>query len=203
MLHRLRAAVTDAFPPVEVAHAHSGTHSYVFVVIDDHELHGTVQHPLADLARAIGIEVPEDDAQAERAIEDHGAAIVSCVSEHFSLAGSDGAWQLAYGAPRLLTHGHGAYGIVPFEVTVVVGDPGSFTVTSTGLAGQGHHHETLVIAKTFDGVGRFRTARSEQFEVDPHVGSVAVAIDPGSPVGALAGAAKGVGRGLRRRLPGS
>lgn len=205
MPNRIRTVVATVLPPIEVAHAHSGSDSYVFVVVDDHDVHGTVQHPLGRLAGAIGAPMPEE-ADAEGFVADHADTIVALVGDHVTIAGADGPWSPSFGPPRVLAHGHGTYVIVPFTIPVVVGDPTAFTITSTGPGAADHdhhHHGTLVIAKTFDGVGRFRTARSKRFEPDPDTGTAEVVLDAGSPVRSVVGAARGVGRGLRRRLPGA
>ncbi len=188
----LLAAVRGVFAPSRFAHAHSGTHSYVYVVTENDAITGNVQFPINDLNAAAGLTIPQDEPGARSAIAANIDVITKYASSHLTLSSGDLPWDLTFTGHRVLERKAGSYAILEYAVSGIAPVPRRFTVTYDGLMEVDHHHEAIVIVKTAAGIGKLRTEDEQRIPVTAGTTRHEVTIPEESVVNDVKGAAESV-----------
>lgn len=190
MIFRPLGAIAGAAAPRRCAHGHSGTHSYVYVVVDGDRVEGNVQFPIADLNRITGLTIPQDEAGAMAAIAAAAATIQAYAADHLTLSASGRSWPIDFTGHRVLERKAGSYAILEYVARPGGPVPRRFTVAYDGIVEQDHHHEALVIVKTAAGVGRLRTEDEQRIPVTSGSTSLDVTIPEESVANDVRGAAR-------------
>lgn len=186
----LRPITRWALAPRLEAHAHSGTHSYVYVVVDGDRVEGNVQFPIGDLNHATGLAIPQDEVGAMEAMAGDMATIQAYAADHLTLSADGRSWPLDFTGHRVLERKAGSYAILEYVAGPGGHLPRRFTVAYDGIMEQNHHHEALVIVKTTTGLGRLRTETEQRIPVTAGTTSVDVTIPEASTVNDVKGAAQ-------------
>jgi hypothetical protein len=196
-----------AAAPRRRAHAHSGTHSYVYVAVDGDRLRGNLQFPIDDLNRVTGLAIPQDEAGATAAIVADLATIEAYAADHLTLSAAERSWPLDFTGYRVLERKAGSYAILEYVARPGGPIPRRFTVAYDGVVEQNHHHEAIVIVKTAAGVGKLRTESEQRLPVTAGATSLEVTIpeetlvnDAKGAVQFVAATSKELLRRLRKRL---
>jgi hypothetical protein len=184
----------------EIVYAHSGTTSYVYVIVDGSLVKGSIQYPIADLNDVLGVDLPQQGEAATAALEEHLPRIEAYALAHVAIADDAGPRVLDLTGHEVLEHHHGSYGVLHYRSRGRADTPRRLTITSDGIVADKPHHEVLVVLRTYAGIGRFRTQRSDHLPLDASNTTLDVALPAPSATGALVGAGTAIGRGVRRRL---
>ncbi len=164
--------------PRTIAHAHSGTHSYVYVLIDEGTITGNVQFPIADLNEILGLSIPQDETGALEALRSHRDALEGYAAAHLTVGDS---WKIEFTGFRVLGRKAGSYAIVEYRVQYVLGpEEREITVSYDGILHARHHHEAIVIVKTSAGLGPLRTETEQRFTCTPDATVHTVTLPPDS-----------------------
>lgn len=200
MIHRTWLRTARRLLTPEVVYAHSGTTSYLYVIVDGSLVKGSIQYPIADLNEVLGIEMPQEGYEAAAALEEHLAQIEQYALDHVAIADDAGPRTLDITGHELLEHDHGSYWVLHYRTRGPADTPRRLTVTSDGIVADKPHHEVLVVLRTYTGLGRFRTQRSEHLPLDSSNTTLDIELPAPSTTDALVGAGAAIGRGVRRRL---
>lgn len=193
--------IAGVLAPRRVAHAHSGTHSYVTLHVGPGDLTGNVQFPATALDAALATSIPPDEAGAMTWLEANRDLFTGYVSDHLTI---DDGWRLVFGSHRVLARPAYTYLIVDLGVEVPTGVvPRTFTVSYDGIIHADPGHEALVIIKTSAGIGPMRTVTERRIETRAGATKHRITMSEPSPVHDAIGAAEHVARqakGLFRRV---
>ncbi len=179
-----------AITPQRRAHGHSGTHSYVYVSVDDDRVKGNVQFPIGDLNEVTGLTIPQDEAGAMAAIAADVTTIQAYATDHLTLSADGRSWPLDFTGHRVLERKAGSYAILEYAARPGGSVPRRFTVAYDGILENDHHHEALVIIKTAAGVGKLRTETEQRIPVTAGSTNVEVTIPEESTANDVKGAAE-------------
>ena len=139
---------------VRVAHAHSGTHSYAYVVVKDGSVEGNVQFPITDLNDVLDLALPADQQGALEAMRHHRDAIEGYAAQHLTLSSNGQQWALRFTGHRVLERKSYSYAIVDYVIDEPFDAPlRRVTITYDGIVHANPHHEALVIVRTTAGFG--------------------------------------------------
>lgn len=184
--------------PCRTARAHSGTHSYVYVVIEDRSVTGNVQFPIVALNKAAGLTIPVDEPGALAAIDASLDEIHRYSLEHLSLHDDRGQWTLRFTGYRVLARKAGSYAILDYELAPRLDlVPRRFTVSYDGIVESDDHHEAIVIVKTSAGLGKLRTETDQQIPIAAGSTTHEVTIADESTVNDIKGAAAWIATNTR------
>lgn len=175
--------------PHLVAHAHSGTHSYVILSFEAKKATGSVQFPIHDLEHVLGIELAAGDDSLLVAVADRVRDLEDYAAKHFALRSEGGAWRIEYTGVRVLERQAGSYAILDYRVV----DPpraASLTIDYDGIMHERDHHEALVIVRTSAGVGRMRTQVEQEHTFSATRSSTHVMLPEARTADEAAGAAR-------------
>lgn len=126
--------------------AHSGKQSYLYVSVFGTEVEGRVEIPTADLARVLGITIPDEREAARASIVENRAVIQEYLDEHVALSNGGAPWELAFEDTAILTTPKGAYALFPFEVAETFDtEPRGFTVAFDVIYETDPNRDNLVI----------------------------------------------------------
>jgi len=212
MLHktwtRFGRVAHTALAPRRMAHAHSGTDSYAYVVVSGQTISGNVQFPIADLNEVLGLAIPQDEIGALAETRANLPTIETYAHEHLVLGTGAADWTLVFTGQRILERKAGSYTILEYHIADRINPvPRTFTIWYDGIIHEKPERHALVIVRTFPGFGALRTVFEER--IDYEAGSTYQdVVIPEESVGAnLAGAAgsilaeaKDLARRARKRL---
>ncbi len=139
------------------AGAHSGEESYVYLDIFDDEIDGRIEYPVADLGEVLDIDIPEDEDDAEAAVEANAGRILAYADEHFEIGlTADAPWPVEFGETEILATRNGTYAIVHFDVLEEFDStPREFSVTYDGIFETKDERRGLLLIGTDWGSGTF------------------------------------------------
>lgn len=204
----LKVVAAELLAPRRLARAHSGTESYVYVVIGDHSITGNVQFPISDLNGVMGLSMPQDEQGALAGMAANRQAIEAYATEHLTI-GTDGAeWAIEFNGHRMLQHKAGSYAILDYRTTQRLDPvPRSFAVSYDGIIHAREHHEALVIVNTSAGYGPLTTTTEQRLPYTAEQTTRQITIpeqsawkDLAGAVGAATGSAKDLLRRARKPL---
>ncbi len=192
-----------AFAPRRIAHAHSGTHSYAYVVVEGAEISGNIQFPIGDLNEVLSLSIPSEEAGALAALREHRETIELYAAEHLAIGTGASIWSMAFTGLRVLERKAGSYAILEYRLSGA-GDPvpRRFTIRYDGIIHAKPHHEAIVIVKTSAGFGPLHTVTEQRLPFSAATTAHDVTIPEASLVRNLSGAFEWVGseaRELTRR----
>lgn len=175
--------------PRRVAHAHSGTHSYLILTVDGKRVTGSVQFPVHDLEHALEIDLGGEDDGLLAAVADRFRELREYAAAHLAIRSEEGTWAIDYTGVRVLERQAGSYAILDFQVPDAP-RARSVTIDYDGLLQERDHHEAQVIVRTYTGVGRMRTQREQEFTFSTTRSSAHVVLPEPGPSAAAAGTAQ-------------
>lgn len=187
---RLRKVASAPLSPRWIAHAHSGTDSYVYVVVAGDGITGNVQFPIADLNEVLELAIPQDEAGAMQETRTHLATIEAYAREHLAIGTGEADWTLAFTSQRILERKAGSYTILEYRVADRLSPvPRTFTIWYDGILHARVERHGLVIVKTSAGFGSLRTVSEERIPYRAGSTFQEVAVADSSLGADLAGAA--------------
>lgn len=199
MIHRTWLAARRLLTP-EIVYAHSGTTSYLYVIVDGPLVKGSIQYPIADLNEILGLEMPQQGEAASAALDEHMGRIERYALDHVAIEDGSGQRDFDITGHEVLEHDHGSYCVLHYRIKDPTDPPRKLTITFDGIVAEKPHHEVLVVLRTYAGVGRFRTQRSDHLSLDASKTTLDVELPVPSATQRLVGAVSAIGRGVRRRL---
>lgn len=192
--------VTRLVTPARVASAHSGTHSYVYVVVDDATVTGNVQFPIADLTAAAGLSIPQEESAALAAIAANRAALEQYARSHLRFSGDP---TVEFTGVRVLERKAGSYAILEYRVHPQPDfDPREFVITYDGIMHAKDHHESIIVVKSSSGFGPLRTVQEKRIDGNPDQIEHRIAVPASTAWADVVGAGRylsGEGKELVRR----
>lgn len=185
--------------PAGLAHAHSGTESYAYVLVDDSGVRGTVQFPISDLNEVLGLTLSQDAAGALAELAANRGDIEAYAASHLDVGG----WPLMFTGYRVLERKQGSYAVLEYAVSAAPRPvPRRFAVTYDGIMESKPHHHALILVKTWAGWGPVRTAQVARFECSASAPEHEVTLPDASFAADAAGAGRflvaGLSKGLRK-----
>lgn len=194
--------------PTRSAHAHSGTHSYVYVEVDGAQITGNIQFPISDVNEVLGLSIPQQEPEALAMIRGHRSDLEIYAAKHLTIGTAGSPWSLAFTGYRVLERKAGSYAILEYRVGDALDPiPRRFTVTYDGVIHANPHHEALVLVKTSAGFGPLRTKTEQRFVHTAEATTHEVTLPDDSPMRDVAGAfdclaaeGKELVRRVRKRL---
>ncbi|MGI9597869.1 MAG: HupE/UreJ family protein [Acidimicrobiales bacterium] len=109
----------------EVASAHAGDQSYLYLDVTEQTLSGRAELPIVDLRTALGLELEGTDEQILAELIDNSDALYQYADEHFDIGPGDQGWAIRFGEAELFFSDapevDDNYVVLPFDV-VVEGD---------------------------------------------------------------------------------
>ncbi len=200
MLNKLLTAVDSAIRPTRVAHAHSGTHSYAIVEVEQGRAKGTIQFPIAALNDALGLSIPLDETQGVAAIEAHREVLDAYIADHFALRDPSGNWSVLITGHRVLERKAFSYAIFDYEVTDRPFIPERFTMDVNGIVDFDASHEGIAIVREHAGLGPICSKWEQRFPVTSGTTSFDVEVRPPSFATNVSGAWQAVVENTREFL---
>jgi len=99
------------------ADAHSGKQSYLYISIFDDGVEGRIEMPAADLAAALGDDIPANAPAARAAVAELTTPIREYVAQNFALAGDSGDWTVTLADTiSILPTENGLYVVIEYVV---------------------------------------------------------------------------------------
>lgn len=129
------------------ADAHSGKQSYLYVSVFEDGVEGRIEMPAADLAAALGNEIPASVPAARAAVAELTAPITEYVEQNFALAGASGSWTIDF-ADKLtvLPTENGPYVVLDYVVREEFdGAPTSFVADFSIIIENDENKDALLI----------------------------------------------------------
>lgn len=155
--------------PRRVALAHSGTQSYVYLMVKGGGFIGNVQFPVHDINHILDLSIPEDEAGAGPAVAANRAALEAYAREHLAVGDGSRSWKLDFGIDRALLSVGGVYAVLEFRVAERFETfPTQVEVSYDGIIHAYPERNARIFVKTQRGWGPFRRAPEEgrTFTVD-------------------------------------
>ena len=200
MIHRTWLRTARRLLTPEVVYGHSGTTSYLYVIVDGSLVKGSIQYPIADLNEVLGIGMPQEGSEAAAGLLEHLPRIEAYALGHVAIEDDAGPRVLDITGHEVLEHHHGSYCVLHYRSRGQTDTPRRLVITSDGIVAEKPHHEVLVVLRTYVGVGRFRTQRSDHLPLDASNTTLEVDLPAPSATDTLVGAGTAIGIGVRRRL---
>ncbi len=180
MFNSLLTAVNSAIRPTRVAYAHSGTHSYAIVEVEQGRATGTIQFPIAALNDALGLSIPLDETQGVAAIEAHRDLLDAYIADHFALRDRSGNWPVRITGHRVLERKLFSYAIFDYQVTDQPVVPERFAMDFNGIVDVDAGHEGIAIVREHAGLGPLRSKREQRWPVTNGTTSFDIEVRPPS-----------------------
>lgn len=154
---------------VTIAHAHSGTDSYVILEWRESGVSGSVQYPVSDLNEAMGISIAQDRETAQRQVDDANDRIVEYTSEHLSIKADGLAVKPGLGPCGFFEmNTRDSYVVVPLALPGMGGGgPATITVEYDGIISELPDRPALLDLRRFSGIGRLSQFEREQLPFSP------------------------------------
>ena len=186
---------------ITIAHAHTGTQSYVWVEVRERSITGAVEFPLIDLSEILNLDIPSSKSAGTAFVERNLASISNYADGHLSIAGDGKAWKLHFLRPRVFGHAGGAYVHIDYEARTDGKRPPRLTITFDGIVESKPNHDALLIVKNGTGWGRLQKYEEETLAVDKNRLSHTISLmSPGWMSNLTAALSEGARRGRKRLM---
>lgn len=176
----------------QVASAHSGKQTYVYLNLYADGVEGRIEYPVRDLAPMLGVDSPAGPASTERFASDQADAIRAYSADHLALGEGSSSWDVEFGTPEVLAVA-GGYIVVPFTVQdEISAAPRSFRVDFDAIIHANDQKDALLIIENDWGTATFNNEDGPIAGFSVGMTTQQVSLDDASTITAM-GAVRGVG----------